>query len=104
MASISLKDAFFSVPIHSDHQKYLKFIFGILFQFTSMFNGYGPGMRIFIKISKVPFEHLRSQGHNSVVYVDDSYLQWDMYQSCLGNILDTIKLLRELGFVIYPIN
>ena len=45
---------------------------------------------------------MRSQGHNSVVYVDDSYLQGDMYQSYLGNILDTIKLLRELGFVIYP--
>ena len=54
MASINLKDTFFSVTIHSDHQKYLQFIFGILFQFTSMFNGYGPGMRIFIKISKVP--------------------------------------------------
>ena len=102
MASIDLKDAFFSVPIHYDHQKYLKFIFGNLFQFTSMPNGYGPAMRIFTKISKVPFGHLRSQGHNSVVYVDDLYLQGDTYQSCLATILDTIKLLRELGFVIHP--
>ena len=31
MASVDLKDAFFSVPIHYDHQKYLKFIFGYLF-------------------------------------------------------------------------
>ena len=59
-------------------------------------------MRIFTKISNVPFGHLRSQGHNSVVYVDDSYLLGDMHQSCLANILDTIKLLRELGFVIQP--
>ena len=102
IASIDLKDAFFSVPIHNDHQKYLKFLFGNLFQFTSMPNGYGPAMRIFTKISKVPFGHLRSQGHNSVVYVDDSYLQGDTYQSCLANILDTIKLMRELGFVIHP--
>ena len=101
MASIDLKDAFFSVPIHNDHQKYLKFIFGNLFQFTSMPNGYGPAMRIFTKISKVPFGHLRSQGHNSVIFVDDSYLQGDRYQSCLANILDTIKLLRELDFVIH---
>ena len=36
MASIDLKDTFFSVPIHYDDQKYLKFIFGYLFQFTSM--------------------------------------------------------------------
>ena len=102
MASIDLKDAFFSVPIHYDHQKYLKFIFGNLFQFTSMPNGYGPAMRIFTKISKVPFGHLRNQGHNSVVYVDDLYLQEDTYQSFLANIVDTTKLLRELGFVIHP--
>ena len=102
MASIDLKDAFFSVPIHNDHQKYLKFTFGDLFQFTPMPNGYGTAVRIFTKISKIPFGHLRSQGHNSAVYVDDSYLQGDTYQSCLANILDTIKLLRELSFVIHP--
>ena len=84
-------------------------------------NGYGPAMRIFTKISKVPFGqlrsqghnsvvyvdevpfgHLRSQGHNSVVYVDDSYLQGATYQACLANIVDTIKLLTEMGFVIHP--
>ena len=43
-------------------------------------NGYGPAMRI---ISKVPFGHLRSQGHNLVVYEGDSCLQEDTYQSCL---------------------
>ena len=101
MSSIDLKDAFFSVPIHSTHQKYLKFTFDNLFQFTCMPNGYGSAMRVFTKISRVPFGHLRSLGHNSVVYVDDSYLQGDTYQACLDNILDTIKLLElELGFVI----
>ena len=65
-------------------------------------NGYGPAMRIFTKITKVPFGYLRSQGHNSVVYVDNSYLQGDTYLSCLANILDTIKLLREVGFVNHP--
>ena len=102
MTSIDLKDASFSVPIHNDHKKYLMFIFGSLLQFRSMPNGCGPAMRIFTKKSKVPFEHLRSQGQNSVVYVDSSYLQRYTHQSCLANILDTIKLLRELGFVIHP--
>ena len=63
-------------------------------------NGYGgPAMRVFTTI--VPFGHLRSLSHNSVVYVDDLYLQGDTYQACLDNISDTIKLLRELGFVIH---
>ena len=37
-------------------------MFGSLFQFISTPNVYGPAMRIFTKISKVPFEYLRSQG------------------------------------------
>ena len=101
MASIDLKDAFFSVPIHSTHQKYLQFRFDDLFQFTCMPNGYGAAMRVFPEISKVSLGHLRSLGHNSVVYVDDSYLQGDKYLACLYNISDTIKLLRELGFLIH---
>ena len=58
-------------------------------------------MRVFTKMSKVPFGYLRSLGHNSVVYVDYSYLQGETYQAYLDNISDTIKLLRELGFVIH---
>ena len=46
-------------------------MFGNLFQFTSMPNGYGLPMRIFTKLSKVLFDHLRSQGYNSVVYETD---------------------------------
>ena len=64
-------------------------------------NGYQLPMKIFTKISKVPFGHLRSQGYNSVAYEADSYLQRDAYQSCLTNILDNVNLLRELGFVIH---
>ena len=75
MVSIDLKDAFLSVPIHPTHQKYLKFTFDDLSQFTCMPNGYGPAMSVFTKISKVPSRHLRSVGNNTVVYVHDSYLE-----------------------------
>ena len=34
LSSMCILHAFFSVPIHKDHQKYLKFMFGNLFQFT----------------------------------------------------------------------
>ena len=44
---------------------------------------------------------MRSLGHNSVVYVDNLYLQGETYQACLDNNSDTVKLLRELGFVIH---
>ena len=45
--------------------------------------------------------YFRSLSHNLVVYVHDSYLQGETYQTCLDNISDNIKLLRELGFVIH---
>ena len=60
-------------------------------------NGYSEVMRIFTKIKKPPFEKLRSQGHLSVTFVDDSYLQGKSLQ----NIRDTGKLLEALRFTIH---
>ena len=52
-------------------------------------NGYGPAMRIFTKITKIPFTHLRKKVHVSVAYVDDSYLQGKTYEQCVQNITDS---------------
>ena len=95
-ASIDLKYTFFSVPTDHNHQKYLKFTFDDLFQFMCMPNGYAATVRVF---AKIPFERLRCLSHNSVVYVDDSYLQGKTYRACVDNISDSINLLRELGFL-----
>ena len=59
-------------------------------------------MRIFTQISKIHFSILREKGILSVVYVDDSYLQDDDYEDCFSNVLNTIKILRSLGFTILP--
>lgn len=102
MASVDLKDAFFSVPIYSEHQKYLKFTHrDQLYKFISMPNGYGPAMRVFTKLLKVPFSYLRSLKHISVVYVDDTYLQGETLKDCIHNVQDTVKVLRKLGFTIH---
>ena len=79
-ASVDLKDAFYSVPIHPKHKKYLKFLWkGKIYQYTSMPNGYADAMRIFTKLLKPGFYELRRQGHLSVYFVDDSILQGDTY-------------------------
>ena len=65
-------------------------------------NEYGSAMRIFIKITNVPFSVLRMQGHTSVVDADHSYLQEDSYESCLKNVNDTIIMLRSSGITIHP--
>ena len=73
------------------------------YKFVCMPNRYGPALRIFTKITKTPFTHLRKKGHVSLVYVDDSFLQGKTYKQCLRNITDTINILQELGFKIHPI-
>ena len=51
MASVDLKDAFFTVPIHESYQKYFKFEWiDKVYKFLGMPNGYSDAMRIFTKI------------------------------------------------------
>ena len=102
MASIDLKDAFYSAPVHKNQQAYLKFFVEEYLKFVCMPNGHGPAMRIFTKISKIPFPIAREKNFLSVVYVDDSYLQGDDYEDCFSNVLNTIEILRSLGFTIHP--
>ena len=107
MVSVDQKDVFYPVPVAAHNQKYLKIFANEYLKFACMPNGYGYAMygyamRIFAKITKVPFSVLRMQGHTSVVFVGDSYLQGDSYESCLKNVNDTIIMLRSLGFTIHP--
>ena len=102
MASVDLKDAFFTVPVHISHQKYFKFgWFQNFYKFLGMPNGYSNAMRIITKILKPVFGHLWNEGHISVIFVDDSYLQRDTKHECMNNINATIDLLGSLGFSIH---
>ena len=74
MASVDLKDAFFTMPINVHDQKYLKFIWDRPYAFAAIPNGYFDAMRVFIKIFKPAFTVLRQSGHLSCVCVDDSHL------------------------------
>jgi hypothetical protein len=104
MASVDLKDAYYSVPIAQSHQKYLKFKWqGSLYAFTCFPNGLASCPRKFTKLLKPVYSVLRQLGHLSSPYIDDSYLQGDDYDSCLENILDTVRLLYTLGFIIHPV-
>ena len=101
-ASVDLKDAFFSIPIHISYRKNLKFSWrNKIYQFCCMPNGYNDAMRVFTKFLKVPFSKLREMGHLSVIYVDDSFLMGLTFQECALNIWDSINILQSLGFTIH---
>ena len=71
------------------------------YKFLDMPNGYSDAMQIFTKILKPVFGHLHNQGHISVIFVDDSYLQGDTKHEHMNNINATIDLLSSLGFSIH---
>lgn len=103
MASVDLRDAYYSVPIDKEYQKFLRFSWrGKLFQFTCLPNGLSCAPRLFTKILKPVYATLRKQGHLNVGYIDDSYLQGDTIHECETNITDTCGLFTRLGFMIHP--
>ena len=76
-------------------------MFSGLFQFNCVTNGYESAIRMPKKISKTSFSNLRKLGHVAVVYVDDSYLQGNKYLEYIKNVMDTIRILKELVFVMH---
>ena len=74
MLSVDLKDAFFTIPIHYDYQKFFKFIHKrISYEFNSIANEYSDAMRVFIKIFKASFLILK-RNKISISYICRRFL------------------------------
>ena len=98
MASIDIKDAYYSVKIHPNYQKYWKFKYeGVLYTYTAYPNGLASCPRQFTKLLKPPIAKLRSQGH-----ILSRNIQSDSYEGCINTVLSTFKDVDNLGFVIHP--
>lgn len=100
IASVDLKDAYYTIPIHPSHQKYLKCCFDSVFSNIPVC--LTSALHIFIKLSKPVYATLRSVGHLNSGYIDDSYLQGNTSAQCLKNVIDTITMFTKLGFHIHP--
>lgn len=101
MASVDLKDAYYSVSIAPEYRKFLRFIWnGRLYQYTCLPNGLTSAPRIFTKIMKPVFSKLRNEGFFSVYYLDDSLLIGSNETDCKNNVHATTKLLTDAGFII----
>ena len=100
MTSIDLKDAYYSIPVAEEHQKYLKFIWrDQLYAFTSLPMGLTSGPRIFTKVLKPIFSYLRSKLATPVwANIDASFYQEDGYTECEEATFYAIQLFVCLGF------
>ena len=101
MASIDLTNAYFSIPVAEEHRCFLRFVWlDKLYQFTVLPNGLSSAPRIFTKILKPLFAHLRQLGHITCGYIDDSFIMGDSYDTCLASIRATHDLFKALGFCV----
>ena len=99
MATIDLKDAYYSIPINECSQKFLKFEWrGCLYKYVALAFGLSCAPFIFTKVLKPVLGRLRGMGHKSVCYLDDIYVQADTLTSCVENVTDTCSLLTRVGF------
>ena len=62
MASLDLKDAYYTVGVNPSHRKYLRFIWkNVLYQFTCLPNGLSSCPRKFTKLLKPPLTELHKK-------------------------------------------
>ena len=67
-------------------------------QFTCLAQGLACAPRVFTKLLRPVYTHLRLKGHVSSRYLDDSFLEGDTTEACSYNVQDTLTLLGDLGF------
>ena len=101
MATINLKDAYYSVAISRQFQKFLKFKWKHkLYYFTCFSNGLGSCPRKFTKLNKVPITTLHFENVLLSGYIDDFFTKGDTFSICEENIYKTMHLYDKLGFAI----
>lgn len=104
MASVDLKDAHYSVPIAREDRKYSNFEWqGSYYEYTCLSNGLACAPRLFTKILKPVYSHIRSMGHICMGHIDDSFLMGYEYTACKRNVQDNVEAFQKLGFVIHPV-
>ena len=103
MATINLKDVYYSVKIDGDDTRFFKFLCNSkLLKFVVLPNGFSSRYRKFIKLTKPPLAMLRMQGYTVAIYINDIIAIDQSFEKCLLNFVETINLFQKLGFVMHP--
>ena len=101
MGSIDLANAYFSIPVAIEHRRFLKFEWKHqMYQFRVLPNGLSSAPRLFTKILKPVYAHLRLLGHLACGYIDDSIFMAQTFDSCQDSIRYADSLFRSIGFYI----
>ena len=73
--SLDIKDAYFHVPIHQRHRRFLRFLHqGKAFQFKALPFGLSTAPRTFTKVTGPILQHCRARGIRIILYLDDAII------------------------------
>ena len=101
MTSIDLRDAYFSIPIHEDHHRFLGFSWEKAYYcFQCLPFGLSSAPRVFTKVLKPVMAAIRCRGIRSMIYLDDIIIFANSRQASLEHTSFVCNLLSSLGFEI----
>ena len=102
MASVDLKDAYYSVAVAEEDRKFLRLQWeGQLYQFRALPNGLACAPRIFTKLLSPVYAGLRQEGHECFPYIDDSFVVGDSREECKATVGELASTLDHLGFFVH---
>lgn len=105
MTSIDISEAYHHIPIHQDHQPYLRFALHQhhktrIFQFKGLPMGLSVAPQLYIKTMKVPMARIRAMGIRCTIYVDDILIIASTPEQARHDTQIVWNILTEAGFLI----
>ena len=101
LVKMDLKDAYFTVPVWKNHQKFLRFVWKeTMYEFACLPFGLSSAPRVFTKLMKPVVAQLRKQGIRLIIYLDDILIMAETETLAKQYAQTTCNLLETLGFVI----
>jgi len=99
--SIDLRDAYLHIPIHQQHQKWLRFmILDQVYAFRCLPFGLSTAPRVFTRVVMSIAAFLRRQGVSIHVYLDDWLITAHTYQLAVQHTNLVIQTTERLGFIV----
>ena len=93
LASIDLKDAYYSIPVALSYRNCLKFRWDCaLYRYTCLPHGLACSRRYFMKIMKAVLSELRKRGNVLSGYLDDFFFVGSDLATCRRNVEDALYI------------
>ena len=100
LASADLSNAYMSIPIHPDHQRFLGFEFeGQVYVFRTLPFGLNAAPWLFTKVMIECLAPLRAKGYRVFGYIDDLFIA-ELSSRATTTVINIVRHLRRCGWLI----